>query len=219
MANYVLVHGGDISTETWNKLTKRKDYPTGGRLGGAVWQSIVIALEAKQHKVFAPTLADENTHNLSDHIKQIIDLIISNDLQKVILVGHSYGGMIITGVAAKIADRIAHLVYLDAALPEAGQSLFDLLALGGYKPEHIVGGTPPAYTEKMNYNAKPLETLDKIYITCTKSEFSRVIQHFLPQIKTSHKNWRFRELPTGHIPQATMPDELAAILLEIGEQA
>ena len=62
--------------------------------------------------------------------------------------GHSYGGMVVTGVASKITERIRLLVYLVADLPDPGQSLFDILTIAGFNPEEVVGGAPIAYTEK-----------------------------------------------------------------------
>lgn len=117
MANYVLIHGGRISTETWNTLAGRNDYPPGGHLGGECWDGTVSALRARNHRVFAPTLLDENSSNLTGHIDQVCTLMTENDLKEVIMVAHSYGGMVITGVAARMTDRIRRLVYLDAALP------------------------------------------------------------------------------------------------------
>jgi pimeloyl-ACP methyl ester carboxylesterase len=98
-----------MSTDTWNKLAGRNDYPPGGHLGGKVWDGIVAALTAHHYRVFAPTLEDEPTTDLTGHIEQICTLIAGNDLKDGILVGHSYGGMIITGVAARMPDRIRRL--------------------------------------------------------------------------------------------------------------
>jgi len=72
MATYVLVHGGNMSTETWNKLTVRNPiYTKDGHLGSKYWDGTVSALTAHNHRVFAPTLKDEYTCNLTDHIEQI----------------------------------------------------------------------------------------------------------------------------------------------------
>ena len=106
MATFVLVHGGNMSTDTWNRLTGRNDYPAGGQLGPRYWEGIVSFLEAHGHHAFAPALADERDHNLTDHIGQISGLITGKDLREAILVAHSYGGMVITGVAAGIPERI-----------------------------------------------------------------------------------------------------------------
>ena len=72
---YVLIHGGNMSTETWNKLAKSNVYIPGCKLGGRVWDSIIPALKAHNYRVFAPTLKDEHSSNLTEHIEQICTLI------------------------------------------------------------------------------------------------------------------------------------------------
>lgn len=114
MATYVLVHGA------WH--------------GGWCWQRVTPDLIAQGHEVFTPCLTGvgESAHlaspsiGVETHIKDIIGLIEKNDLEQVILVGHSYGGMVVTGVADRIPDRIDTLVYLDAFIPASGQSLLSL---------------------------------------------------------------------------------------------
>lgn len=114
MATFVLVHGG------WQ--------------GGWSWRLLARVLRAGGHEVFAPTLTGlgERAHlagmaiNLDTHIADVVGTILCEDLRDVILVGHSYGGMVITGVADRVAERIARLVYLDALVPEDGDTLFSL---------------------------------------------------------------------------------------------
>ena len=118
MADYVLVHGGNMTTGTWNKLTRGPPVHTpDGTMGGRIWDLVVGALRAHDHRVFAPTLMDKHHCTLTDHIEQICGLIARHDLREVILAGHSYGGMVITGVAAMMPDRVRRLVYVDAAVP------------------------------------------------------------------------------------------------------
>jgi pimeloyl-ACP methyl ester carboxylesterase len=113
MATYVLVHGG------W--------------FGGWCWYKVVPLLQAAGHSVYTPTLTGEGEQaalltpeiGLDTHIQDVVNLIETKDLQQVILVGHSYSGMVITGVADRVPGRIAHLVYLDAVVPRDGQSLVD----------------------------------------------------------------------------------------------
>ncbi len=114
MATYVLVHGGGH--------------------GGWCYQKVARLLRARGHEVYTPTLTGlgEREHLLSPevdldcHITDVVKLLHFEDLQDVILVGHSYGGMVITGIGDRAADRIGHLVYLDAANPVNGQSLVDV---------------------------------------------------------------------------------------------
>src|SRR5690606_2460626 len=85
-------------------------------------------------EVYTPTLTGlgERSHlvgmpiNLDTHIADIVNTILWEDLSDVVLVGHSYGGMVITGVADQIPDRLSALVYLDALVPEDGDTLFTL---------------------------------------------------------------------------------------------
>jgi pimeloyl-ACP methyl ester carboxylesterase len=101
----------------------------------ASWTPVAEILRAMGHIVHVPSLTGlgERRHlfsgavTLGTHIADVIGLIEAEDLRDFVLVGHSYGGMIVTGVADRMADRIAALVYLDAFLPADGQSVFDLI--------------------------------------------------------------------------------------------
>ncbi|MCC6317387.1 MAG: alpha/beta hydrolase [Gemmatimonadaceae bacterium] len=101
--------------------------------GGWCWKKLLAPLRAGGHYVFTPSLTGlgERAHLLSSavdldtHIEDVVATIEHEDLQQVVLVGHSYGGMVITGVAARVAPRLSHLVYLDAFLPDAGKALRD----------------------------------------------------------------------------------------------
>src|SRR6478736_4666145 len=114
MATYVLVHGGGH--------------------GGWCYQPVARILQAEGHTVYAPTLTGlgERSHLLSPeidldlHIRDVVAVLHYEDLRDVILVGHSYGGMVITGVVDRAPDRIGRVVYLDAANPLNGQSLVDV---------------------------------------------------------------------------------------------
>ncbi|MFU1858320.1 hypothetical protein BWD42_13525 [Sphingobacterium sp. CZ-UAM] len=107
-----------------------------GAWGGA-WQFKKTAneLEKKGHKVYRPTLTGlgERYHladtsiRLQTHINDVINTILFEDLRDIVLVGHSYGGMVITGVADSLPDRIKKLVYLDAILPEDQESVLTLM--------------------------------------------------------------------------------------------
>lgn len=217
LTDYVLVHGGSMSTDGWNKLAGRDDYPPGGKLGGRIWETIIPALKAHNGRVFAPTLKDEHTTNLTGHIEQICTLITENDLRDIILVGHSYGGMIITGVAAKMADRIRRLVYIDAALPDPGQSLFDIITSGGRDPLSFVGLEPaPPYVEKLQFDARKIRPLPKTYILCTDSEFAPVTRVAKQKIAAAKDGWNYLELPSSHVPMASMPERFVQLLLEAG---
>ena len=105
-------------------------------LGGWAWKKLTPLLRAEGHDVYTPTLTGlgERTHlvnrdiSLATHVEDIVSVLENEDLRAVILVGNSSGGMVITGVAERAPERIAQLVYLDAFVPEDGQSLVDLLS-------------------------------------------------------------------------------------------
>jgi pimeloyl-ACP methyl ester carboxylesterase len=115
MTTYVLVHGA------WH--------------GGWCWQRVARALRARGHDVFTPSLTGlgDRVHLrrpdicLSTHIDDVTNLLRSYDLRQVVLCGHSYGGLVITGAADALPASVAALVYLDALVPEHGQSMFDLI--------------------------------------------------------------------------------------------
>jgi pimeloyl-ACP methyl ester carboxylesterase len=111
----------------------------GAFLGGWVWKPLAARLESMGHKVHRPTLTGcaEREHvggvhvNLSTHIRDVAHLIEFEDLQDVILIGHSYGGMVISGVAQAVTSRVRGLIYLDAFLPQDGESVLDLIGTSG----------------------------------------------------------------------------------------
>src|SRR5260370_27882156 len=131
MRTYVLVHGGGH--------------------GGWCYQRVARILRAKGHEVYTPTMSGlaEREHLLSPavdldlHITDIAKVLQFEDLRNVVLVGHSYGGIVLTGAADRATDRIGDLVYLDAAYPQNGQSLVDIagtLMFAARKASRVVNG-------------------------------------------------------------------------------
>jgi pimeloyl-ACP methyl ester carboxylesterase len=104
--------------------------------GGWCWVRVADRLRAAGHRVFTPTLTGlgDRAHLLSPavgldtFIQDVVATLETEELADTILVGHSFGGAPITGAADRAPERIAHLVYLDAMLPQDGQSIFDLVA-------------------------------------------------------------------------------------------
>lgn len=92
----------------------------GANLGGWCWHEVQAMLASNGHEVISPSLDLSVAASLDRHIVEVTDLILSRDLHGIVLVGHSYGGMVITGVADRLRDRISRLVYLDAAVPRDG---------------------------------------------------------------------------------------------------
>jgi pimeloyl-ACP methyl ester carboxylesterase len=113
MATFVLVHGS--------------------MHGGWCWQRVLPALQAAGHLVYTPTLTGLGERiplahadiDLDTHIKDVLAVLVTEDLHDVVLVGHSYGTVVITGVADRMPERLAHLVYLDGTIAADGQAVLD----------------------------------------------------------------------------------------------
>ncbi len=114
MATFLLIHGA------WH--------------GGWCWKKVTPLLREASHQVFTPTLTGvgERSHlahpliGLETHVRDVVNVLTYEDLRGVILVGHSNGGTLITAVAERVPERLAHLVYLDAFVPQDGQATIDL---------------------------------------------------------------------------------------------
>jgi pimeloyl-ACP methyl ester carboxylesterase len=121
------------SAESVNKVTFVLVHPAW--LGGWCWKKVTPLLRDRGNRVFTPTLTGlgERAHladpkvSLVTHIEDVVNMLEFEDLRLVVLVGNSSGGMVITGVADRVPERLAQLMYLDAFVPEANQSLLDLL--------------------------------------------------------------------------------------------
>lgn len=106
--------------------------------GGWIWRDVAEGLRRAGHRVWTPTQTGlgERAHLLSrqitadTHIEDVAGVLETDELHDVILVGHSYGGVAVTGVADRMADRVRHVVYLDALIPENGERVFDILPAG-----------------------------------------------------------------------------------------
>jgi hypothetical protein len=127
--------------------------------------------------------------------------------------------MIITGVADQIPYAIDKLVYLDAAIPDPGQSLFDILAYSGNDPLTGIPGLEPAmaYVDKLQFDPQNIKSFKKFFIRCTESELAPFMKGSLEKIYDETNNWTVFDLEAGHVCQPTQPDELANLLLKITE--
>jgi len=218
MTNYVLVHGA------WG--------------GGWMWKDVVSLLRSKGHDAFPVTLTGvgERNHlarpevNLSTHIEDVLNVLRFEDLTNVVLVGHSYGGMVITGVADRVPELVAHLVYVDALLPEDGQSAVDMNGVTPREDDWLM--QPPPGMEKLTpqptatwverlHLAKPIENqaFSRTFIKATQG----VRRDTGPGSGTwraadrvrADPAWTYHEVETGHLVQAEKPAELAELLLSL----
>lgn len=203
-----------------------------------MWKDVVSLLRSKGHDAFPVTLTGvgERNHlarpevNLSTHIEDVLNVLRFEDLTNVVLVGHSYGGMVITGVADRVPELVAHLVYVDALLPEDGQSAVDMNGVTPREDDWLM--QPPPGMEKLTpqptatwverlHLAKPIENqaFSRTFIKATQG----VRRDTGPGSGTwraadrvrADPAWTYHEVETGHLVQAEKPAELAELLLSL----
>lgn len=214
----------------------------GAWVGGWYLRDIARVLRAAGYEVFTPTLTGlgERVHlgnrevGLDTHVQDIVNVLFHEDLWEVTLVGHSYGGMVITGVAEVLPERIGHLIYLDAFVPQNGQSVGDLVPTlvpyletvaqqvgDGWQVPH-----DPPQPRKLPHPLKSLQQplaitnpaavqLPRTYVLFTQNSFP-----FAPLFAALAQNaqaagWHYRELAADHIAPETHPQALAELLLEL----
>ncbi|MFL7869555.1 MAG: alpha/beta fold hydrolase [Anaerolineales bacterium] len=226
MATFVLCHGG------WG--------------GSWQWRTIPDLLRANGHRVFTPTFTGlgERIHlanpdvDLNTYITDVANVILFEELHDVVLVGYSFSGMVITGVADKIPDRISHLVYLDAVVPKDGQSLADLLEPeikaqvfaaiehqgDGWKMPHVSSkpSDPRMTPQPSKTGTQPVtlrhpvaRSLPRSFIYCTKGKDGMLMEPPIKQAAETAKSdasWQYYELQTDHHPMDNIPQELARLL-------
>jgi pimeloyl-ACP methyl ester carboxylesterase len=204
------------------------------------------------HEAFTPSLTGlgERTHlgsaatNLSTHIQDVVSCIEYNDLHDIVLVGHSYGGMVVTGVADRIPERITHLVYEDAFLPRDGESCWSPEMVRANLAENGWGVNRPGVTEAnpvplnapiAGFSPQPRGTLEepvRLTVPLEHREFTRTYvkasgnprpplekqtgQFWEAAARVSaDPAWKYYELPCGHGVHREMPSEFAGILLAL----
>jgi len=224
----------------------------GAWLGGWCWRDVAAPLRRLGHSVVAVTLTGlgERAHlvsreiGLDTHIGDLVGLLHYGDLKDVALVGHSYGGTVITAVAERIPERIARLVYLDASVPRDGQSNNDVIGLdmatrlrASADAEGEGWRVPPApyVLENLPDRIKawvaarlaphPLRCFDDP-VTLRSQAAAALPRAF---IRTSPRSdlyagliahareagWYCRELEGGHYAMLTQPQAVAAALSEL----
>ncbi len=207
--------------------------------GGWCWRRVSDLLESDGHRVFRPTLtgvADRshlltNKVDLSTHITDIVNLVKWEELNNFVLVGHSYGGMVITGVAEQIGDKISSIVYLDAFVPGDNQSIVDL---GGVVPTSDFIPPIPAAVFKVNEKDRDwvnrqmtlmpaAASTERIKVTgayekIASKTYIRNSTYNSPIFKKNYDkfsadpSWKTYEIDSGHDTMLDHPKELAQIL-------
>ena len=233
MATYVLVHGG------WS--------------GAHGFRHVRRSLHAGGHEVFTPSLTGigERAHlvspqvGLTTHIQDVVNVVLYEDLTSIVLLGFSYGGFVVTGAIEHIAERVRHLVYLDAFVPADGDTLWGLAGrVGdlsfGIGDEWLVQPLPreyddPAEAEFANARrtphparcfaepvrvSRPLEEhpFTRTFIKATGDPPDAPGNEAFRAAAEHAKtspDWRYREIDTNHMVPNNRPRELAELLLEL----
>lgn len=213
----------------------------GAAQGGWCYRRVADLLTARGHRVFAPTMtgSGERSHlvspavNLTTQITDIANVIKWEDLNAFVLVAHSSGGMVATGVAEQLGDRIASIVYIDGFVPDNDQSTQDV------RPRKLNEGlTSPApkavdlgvnekdrawvdakQTPIINAAASERLKVTGAYQRIAKKAYVRNINYTQPAFSDYYHRfqrdpaWRTYALPSGHLAMVDMPQAVTDILL------
>ena len=218
--------------------------------GGWGWVRLAEMLRRQGHVVFTPTLTGlgERSHligpnvNASLHIKDVVNLIHYERLSGIVLVGHSYGGCVISGVAEIVPDKISSIVFLDAFIPDDGDATVDLvqpavkeiILAAAARGETIV---PVRNAAAFNVNEKdqawvdslagpqPIGTMtEKLKLTGARDRIANKVYiraSGYPNVsfeaalsRAKAEGWRTYEVPCGHDVMIDRPERLAEILNE-----
>jgi pimeloyl-ACP methyl ester carboxylesterase len=225
-----------------------------GAWGGAHgFRRVRRLLSGAGHEVFTPSLTGigERVHlvspqvRLSTHVADVVNQILYEDLAEVVLVGFSYGGMVVTGALDAIGDRVRSLVYLDAFVPGDGDSVYGLLgapvAPGSLADPWMIEGPPRAYddpaeaafstprrtphpvgcfTEPVRLS-RPLEDFPftRTYVRATVPDPGTPVNPAFEAAAARARvspAWAYREIATTHLVAQNRPRELADLLLTAG---
>ena len=231
MTTYVLVHGAWSGAHTWRKVRP--------------------LLHAAGHEVLTPSLTGlgERLHlvspqvNLSTHVQDVVNMVRFEGLEDFVLLGYSYGGMVVTGALQHIAGRVKHLVYLDAFVPEDGESLYGLTGQSLPEdfgqdwlqdpmprefddPDEAAWALPRRVPQPRATFAEPVHLpqaleqypFSRTYIKATQPPRGQggdsAFWNAADRAQSSAL-WRYAEVDTNHMIANNKPEELAGLLLEL----
>jgi pimeloyl-ACP methyl ester carboxylesterase len=229
MATFVVAHGA------WS--------------AGWAWKKMLPPMLAAGHRFVTPTHTGlgERAHlahagiDLNTHVEDVLGVLFSEDLTGVVLIGHSYGGMVATGVADRARDRVDALVYLDAFAPEEGESLFDI-----GPPEHAEAMRARAAAEgdgwRLPPNPMPPDTPEEDKVWAMPRRMPQPIKTFEAKLRLENGpltlprhyiycqripagdpfgssyqrarrgGWGLHEIDASHNPHITAPEALMSVL-------
>jgi pimeloyl-ACP methyl ester carboxylesterase len=219
------------------------------------WKKVRPLMAAAGHQFFTPTYTGlgERAHlaspsnDLETHIADVLGVIRCEDLHNVVLIGHSYGGMVATGVADRNRDRIARLIYLDAFVPTNGQALVELVPeaernrlLGSVEsgdgwrvtpnptptdtsPEDLAWVSKFRMPQSVKCFTQPIRlqadlTLPRAFIHCTRFADKTPFAQFAQRYR-GKPGWQVYELDASHSPNVTAPTALMELLARISASA
>jgi len=231
MATFVVAHGAWSAAWAWKKMR-----PLMREAGHELWTPTYTGLGERAHLGHADV-------SLDTHIQDVVAVLEAEDLTDVHLIGHSYGGMVATGVADRARDRIAHLIYLDAFAPMNGQGVFDLVppdialkmeagakaSASGYgipsnpmpsdtSPEDQAWAGPRRLPQPVKAFSTKLTlsaepSAPRTYIYARKAGIGDNFRKFYDRAK--REGWNTYQIESSHNPHITNPQALLAILNEI----
>ena len=208
--------------------------------GGWDWRVMDQLLSAEGHTVYRATLTGlgERSHlasaeiNLTTHIDDVANLILFEELEQIVLVGHSYGGMVITGVMDRLPEKIKQVFFLDAFVPADGMAAVDLWKdISDYKTvdglvyfpwldssKPVPGDVPQSLktlTEPVSYSNPMALKLPVTHVPFVEGKIQGVARAaFDPSWKRAvARGWRVETLESDHNAQRSHPEELGELLL------
>ena len=210
--------------------------------GGWDWRTVDSLLTKDGYRVVRVTLTGlgERRHlasptvGLYTHIDDVVNKILWDDMRDVILLGHSYGGMVITGVADRVPDRIKRLVYLDAMVPDSGESVRILQGVDTGFVRNLTRGdyTVPVWVQDTTVIPRDVpmslktftDTLRLVNPARAKVPATYILT-FEPQVhpdpfqrfadRAAARGWPVQRMQADHIPERTNPTGLVALLERI----
>ena len=213
-----------------------------GAWGGSwAFRRVEAMLREKGFDVYRPSLTGqgERAHlasadvGLSTHVTDVVNAILFEDLRDVTLVGHSYGGMVITGVADRVPERVRRLVYLDAFVPADGESVQSIQGERGAWIKQMTQGSfivppwvkpdqpPPkdvpqslkTFTEPVSLKNKAAQKLPAVYILTVDAGRDAKADDFAAQAERAKaRGWAVLQLTADHNPHWSAPEALVEML-------
>jgi pimeloyl-ACP methyl ester carboxylesterase len=213
----------------------------GGWSGGWAMKPLANEISKRGHEIYRPSLTGLGARahlsstdiRLETHIQDIVNLILYEDLHDVVLVGHSYGGMVISGVSDRVPGRIARRIYIEGMVPSNGESMLDIhskaakvlpsLTRNGFVyPPRFTESTPPpklmpqplnTVTDKITLTHHNLTIPTKYVLTVASGTQIEQDDFYAQAQRAQHNGWVVINIVGGHNIQRENPELLAGIIL------